>query len=301
MHTSLRTRAFICFLALSFVGIAVPQTVSADGINPEIELQPLRSREERKNDRAGGNKKRGEDRADRGRHRDPDRDRTRPPRPPRRDDDGRRTRPRPPRRDDDFRRRPPRPIPPRRPVPPPRRWDDDDDDWRRYPPRRPYPPPRPIPPRPVPPRPYPPTTPPDGYSSCSWNHGQISCSVMSFRWSRPHQAYTLRWRQTVSTNHAQYVGLQSVFNRGRVGRTGTAGISAIWATYITGERQNLLPILQRLYPHKVSNDGRVYFTHGGDKMRVPLRPHQYLSTIQITADSWIDQYTSAFIALTLER
>ena len=124
---------------------------------------------------------------------------------------------------------------------------------------------------------------------------------MQFKWHRPHDSYVLRWNQQISTNTASYIGLQSLFNRGKVGRTGTAGISELTVTYTTGQVQDLMPLLRRIYPHKVSRDGRVYFSFEGDKMRVPLRPHKYISSIRITGDSWIDEFTRAYIALTLER
>lgn len=270
MKIRLMTRTFIYLLASTFLGVSLPQLASAtDGVNPTVEVQPM--------NRGKGNR----DRAERGNKNRGERDRTRP-RPPR---DGRSKLPDRPRR--------PRPQPPR----PPRRWDDD-DDWRGYPPRRPLPPRYPPPRRPLPPTPAPPR---GGYSQCNWSHGQLSCMLLNFRWQRPHNSYNLTWRGGVSTNRATTVGLQSLFTQGKRGRTGTAGISRLLVTYNSGQVQDLMPVLRRMYPGKVSNDGRVYFSFEGDKMRVPLRPHQYVSNIRITGDSWIDQYTPASIALTLER
>ncbi|MCB0407810.1 MAG: hypothetical protein KDD34_06365 [Bdellovibrionales bacterium] len=228
--------------------------------------------------RGGGDRDRGGGDRDRGGHRGGgDRDRVgRPPRGPNPPRPPRRTQPRPPRRDHDRDRwrdrRPVPPYPPRRPYPP-----------NPYPPRRPYP-------RPVPPR-----------TDCSWNPQALSCSILGFRWQRPHEGFQISFNGGVSTNYATQIALQSVFTRGKQGRVGTAGLSQLIVEYSTGEREDLVPLAMRLYPHRISNKGRLYLAYDGDKFVLPLRPHRYIMRVFITADSWIDPATEAYLAVMLER
>lgn len=222
--------------------------------------------------------------------RDPDR--TRPPRPPRDNDSARPRPPRPPRDNDSWRPpRRPRPVPPRRPAPP-RRWDDDDDDhWR-----RPLPPTRPLPPR----RPLPPAPPrtPDRVSHCDWTHGADSCSLIRFRYERPHNAFNLSFSSGLSTNRARSLVLVSRYNS-HSEKFAVAGMREIRVEYRNGQVQNIVLEAKDRYPGNISSNGTLYLSRGGS-MRIPLWRDRVVRNVYIRADSWIGPGIDAYVGVLLD-
>lgn len=129
-----------------------------------------------------------------------------------------------------------------------------------------------------------------------------ACQVLSFGWTQPHQSISMDLSERVKRSQAKYLKLMSLYNQAAEGKTATMGITSLRIRTSTGDVMDILPLAKAQYPQRVLK-GQIFLQGEGDilDIKLPKLPLFVKAVgIEVTADSWIDEDTPAYLQIWLD-